>query len=79
MTNIMTLAPSATQFVLERWRQAWSALTTKAEAAPRSVADELASVRALAESYRHSDPGFASDLDAAANRHERAFDEAQTR
>ena len=78
MTNIMTLAPSATHFALNQWRQAWRAFTTKAVAAPRGLAEELASVRALADSYRNSDPGFASDLYAAADRHERAFEGAQT-
>jgi hypothetical protein len=77
MTNIMTLAPGATQFVLDRWRQVWRTVTTQAEAAPRSLAGELAAVRALADSYRESDPGFASDLYAAADRHERAFEAAQ--
>jgi hypothetical protein len=77
MTPIMTLAPGATHFLLHRWRQIWHAATTKAEAAPRSMAEELAAVRALADSYRRSDPGFASDLYAAADRHERAFEEAQ--
>jgi hypothetical protein len=77
MTNIMTLAPGAAHFVLERWRQAWRTVTTKAEAAPSSLADELASVRALADSYRRTDPGFASDLYAAADRHERDFEKAQ--
>jgi hypothetical protein len=79
MTPIMTLAPSATQFVFNRCRQLWQAATTKAERAPRSTADELADVRALADSYRQSDPGIASDLYAAANRHERANESAGTR
>lgn len=79
MTTIMTLAPSATHFVLECTRRAWRALTTKAEAKPRSVAEELAAVRALADSHRPSDPGFASDLYAAADRHERAFADAARR
>ena len=79
MNNIMTPAPSATHFVLERWRDAWRALTTKAEAAPRGMAEELASVRALADNYRSSDPGFASDLYAAADRHERDAEAAAQR
>jgi len=37
------------------------------------VAD-AAAVRALADSVRKSDPGFASDLYAAADRHERERD-----
>ena len=77
MTPIMTLAPSATQFVLDRCRQAWYAATKKAEPAPRSTAEELADVRALADSYCKSDPGFASDLYAAADRHELANEQAQ--
>lgn len=35
------------------------------------MAQEAADVRALALHYRRSDPGFASDLLAAADRHER--------
>ena len=77
MTPIMTLAPSATQFLLARCRQAWHAAINKVEATPRSVAEELADVRALADSYRKSDPGFASDLYAAADRHELANEHAQ--
>ena len=79
MTPIMTLAPSATQFVFDRCRQFWLAATKKVEPAPRSIADELADVRALADTYRKSDPGFASDLYAAADRHERAYEVAATR
>ncbi len=78
MTNIMTLAPSAAHFVRDQWRQAWRTVVTKTEATPRGLAEELAAVRALAGSYRRSDPGFASDLYAAADRHERAFEQAQT-
>lgn len=38
------------------------------------AARELAEVRALADRYRRSDPGFASDLYAAAARHESTLD-----
>ncbi len=79
MSNIMTLAPGVAHIVLDHWRQAWRAVATKADPAPRGLADELADVRALADSYRSSDPGFASDLYAAADRHERAFEEAARR
>ena len=79
MTPIMTLAPSATQFLFSRCRQAWRAATMHAKAAPRSAAEELAAVRALADSYRTSDPGFASDLYAAADRHELADENAARR
>jgi len=43
----------------------------RVDAARRVAADEAAAVRALADSVRKSDPGFASDLYAAADRHER--------
>jgi hypothetical protein len=79
MTPIMTLAPGATQFLFNGWRQAWRAVATRAEAAPRSMAEELAAVRALADTYRQSDPGFASDLYAAADRHELASENAAQR
>jgi hypothetical protein len=41
-------------------------------ARPRSRADEAAEVRDMALRVRDSDPGFASDLLAAADRHETA-------
>lgn len=41
-----------------------------ADAAPGNAAREAAAVRELANSYAKSDPGFADDLYAAANRHE---------
>jgi hypothetical protein len=55
------------------------ALTRASQEIPeQSAARDAAAVRALAESYRLTDPGFASDLYAAANRHESALDEAQS-
>ena len=41
-----------------------------AAVAPSSAAREAAAVRELANSYLKTDPGFAGDLYAAANRHE---------
>ncbi|HEY2925319.1 hypothetical protein [Piscinibacter sp.] len=41
-----------------------------ARPAPRDRAREAASVRALANSYLRTDPRFAADLYAAADRHE---------
>lgn len=41
-----------------------------AQLAQRSRAEEIAAVRALAERYARTDPGFAADLYAAAARHE---------
>ena len=43
----------------------------RTDAARRETAYDSAAVRALADSFRKSDPGFASDLYAAADRHER--------
>ena len=79
MTPIMTLAPGATQFLVDHCRQAWRAVTAKAEPAPRTAAEELTAVRALADSYRRTDPGFASDLYAAADRHERDCEDSARR
>lgn len=45
-----------------------------ADAAAVKAARELAAVRALADRYRRSDPGFASDLYAAAARYESSLD-----
>lgn len=39
------------------------------------AARELAAVRALADRYRRSDPGFASDLYAAAARYESSLED----
>jgi hypothetical protein len=74
MTTIMTLAPSATHYLLSRWRHIRRAAATKLEVTPRRAAEDAAAVRALADTYRQSDPGFASDLYAAADRHERDID-----
>ena len=41
-----------------------------ARPAPRDRAREAASVRTLADSYQRTDPRFAADLYAAADRHE---------
>jgi hypothetical protein len=46
--------------------------STPQQGATREAARQVAAVRALADHYRRSDPGFASDLYAAADRHEGA-------
>lgn len=64
------------------WRQWLLAVTnalglrraTADDAAVTEVARQLASVRALADRYRRCDPGFASDLYAAADRYEQSFE-----
>jgi hypothetical protein len=64
---------------LQRWMQRWAgAMGSRAAVAPRrSAVEEAAAVRALADTYRDSDPGFASDLYAAADRHEAAAEAAE--
>lgn len=47
---------------------------SQATAAAPSPAAEAAAVRALAREFVASDPGFAADLFAAADRHERQYD-----
>ena len=49
--------------------------TTPVAAAPRDRAREAEAVRALAYTYSATDRGFADDLYAAAERHERVADE----
>jgi hypothetical protein len=66
--------------LLQRWLQRWSPPARDARAdALKSAAEEAASVRALADTYRNSDPSFASDLYAAADRHEHAAERAALR
>jgi hypothetical protein len=76
-THDATLAPSSLLVsVLQRWRQLFGPI----EPTPGdTAAAEASSVRALADTYRRSDPSFASDLYAAADRHERAFGAAAGR
>lgn len=54
---------------LAAWR-AMAALGRSAGPRPRSPLQDVLAVRELAWSYRDSDPGFAADLAAAADRHE---------
>ncbi len=50
----------------------WLALRATAAAAPADRAREAEEVRAMAFALRDTDPRFADDLFAAADRHERA-------
>jgi hypothetical protein len=57
--------------------RALRAIAGIAEATPdQIVARDVANVRAMADSWRSTDPGFASDLYAAASRHELTLEEA---
>jgi len=49
---------------------AWRRLFTLRTQAPRTRSQEAEALRAYALSIRQSDPGFAADLYAAADRHE---------
>ena len=77
MTTITTILTQGTR--LYRWRlalpSAWSMFGLSAQrsaaAAQREAAKEVIAVRALAHCHRNSDPGFSSDLYAAADRFER--------
>lgn len=60
--------------LFHRWRQLFARAEPEPVNAAASAAAEAAAVRALADSYRQSDPGFASDLYAAADRHEIAVE-----
>jgi hypothetical protein len=53
---------------------AWNGVAGLFASAPRAMtpAEEAAEVREMARHMQHSDPGFASDLMAAADRHEAA-------
>lgn len=62
--------------LFQRWAQ--RLLAVEPRATDDAVA-EAASVRALADTYRESDPSFASDLYAAADRHELAAEAAAAR
>jgi hypothetical protein len=71
------LAPP-TAFASGAWlRAAFQRLTRHPAAAARpglcDRAREAASVRALADTYLKTDPGFAADLYAAADRHEQIY------
>ena len=81
MTTITTFVAQGTGLI--RWSQgllkmtgAWLRGPThrRAEVMPDETDVDLAAVRALAHSHLKSDPGFASDLYAAADRHERERD-----
>jgi len=62
-TTLTSLAPgwALLKALIADWRR-------RLQPAPASLADDCAAVRALADSYRRTDPGFAADLYAAAAR-----------
>ena len=62
--------------LIQRWAQRLRAAEPRADDDPVA---EAASVRALADTYRQSDPSFASDLYAAADRHEQEAEAAAAR
>jgi hypothetical protein len=78
MTTAIFNVPAARQVAVPRGARVAAGLFVRAlswlgrPAAPRvlSRSAEAAAVRALAFEVRHTDPGFAADLYAAAARHE---------
>jgi hypothetical protein len=76
MNATITITPPRAQAA--RWRQMLEAAVSGWQrplpSPEQAVLRDVAEVRALADSYRNSDPGFASDLYAAADRHELALE-----
>lgn len=64
-TTMNALAPGWTvlKALVHGWRH-------RLQPARSSLAEDCAAVRALADTYRRTDPGFAADLEAAALRSE---------
>jgi hypothetical protein len=64
-TTMHALAPgwAMVKATLAQWQQ-------RLRAQPPTLAEDCAALRALADSYRRTDPGFAADLEAAAARSE---------
>lgn len=72
-----TRASRGARAAAELFAGIWSAVArqfTPAVAAPLTRTEEAAECRALAQSLRLTDPRFAQDLFAAADRHERSSD-----
>jgi hypothetical protein len=76
MNTTITITPP--QVPVTNWLQALRAAVSRRRQAAASSADpglrDAAAVRELAFSYRESDPGFAADLYAAADRYEWALE-----
>jgi hypothetical protein len=70
MTTMLMSSLTPGSALWSRWRQARQTVV-EPPSPQRRAAEEAAELRALADTYRRSDPGFASDLFAAADRHER--------
>jgi hypothetical protein len=69
----MTATTTTLHMKVERSRfaqHAYAALTGWLAPKPSTVASEAAAVREMAYAYSKTDPAFADDLYAAANRHE---------
>lgn len=68
-TTLKGFAPAGHSLAARAWHQLVS-LFAAAKPAVRSRAEEAAEVRAMARAVHATDPGFAADLYAAADRHE---------
>lgn len=71
------LAPRAAASIGDLFAAALAMIMPAADrpAAPRDPAREAARVRAMAQNYVRTDPRFASELFAAADRHEALYSE----
>lgn len=61
---------------LKRLEERWQSIEPAVARSLYEARRDIAAVRELADSYRKTDPGMASDLHAAADRHERGIDDA---
>ena len=69
--NLVHIDPLASWFLMgQALRKLKQRLAPKAPKTADDLAREAAEVRAMAYQYLKTDPGFAGDLFAAANRHE---------
>lgn len=74
MMNPTLVAALPGRALVAHWMRSALQWAQPAPRAPRTPAEEAAAVRALADQHRLSDPRFANDLYAAADRHELLHD-----
>jgi hypothetical protein len=67
------VAPRGAVVAAEVFTRIWNGLRVMFTPAPRSFAEEVADVRALAHALRHEDPRLSTELLCAADRYERHY------
>ena len=72
MIDVLSKVIETAALGMSHWAQARreARLAQVRSASAKDAVQDIASVRRLANTYRHSSPGFASDLYAAADQHE---------